>query len=301
MKIFPLGSMFFSQNFNFVGVRRISYGLSILLLILSIIFIITIKFNFGIDFIGGINIELKVNTTPDLALIREILKKLNIGEIILQNIGTKENLAIKIGNINKEFVNHNIDLIKNTLMEQLPYAVDFRKIDFVGPQIGHEIIKSSAIAILLSFFSIIIYIWIRFDLIFGVGIIISLIHDIILCLGFMSISQLDFNLSSVAAILTILGYSVNDSVVIYDRIRENLKKYSQNDIIKLINISINETLSRTIITVVTTLIANLALIIFGGAAIKSFSILVFVGIIIGTYSSIFISAPILLLLKSNKI
>jgi len=193
----------------------------------------------------------------------------------------------------------NIALIKKALQEKFPYEFDYRKVDFVGPQVGDQMIKSGSMAMVLSFLAIMIYIWIRFEWNFGIGVLIALLHDVVLSLGFMSITEYDFNLSTIAAILTVIGYSVNDSVVIYDRIRENLRKYSKKAFSDIINLSVNETLSRTTITVFTTLLANLALILLGGEAIRSFSMLVFVGIFIGTYSSIFISAPILTLFNSK--
>jgi preprotein translocase subunit SecF len=194
-----------------------------------------------------------------------------------------------------------IELIKSTLSSKFPYKFEYRKVDFVGPQIGKQLIKSGAMAMILAFLAIMVYIWVRFEWQFGVGVLVALVHDVILSLGFMSMTGYDFNLSSIAAILTVIGYSVNDSVVIYDRIRENLRKYSNKKIVDLINLSINETLSRTTITVFTTLLANLALIIFGGEAIRSFSILVFFGVFAGTYSSIFISAPILTLFNFKNL
>jgi preprotein translocase subunit SecF len=162
-------------------------------------------------------------------------------------------------------------------------------------------IQSGIMAMLLSFLSIMVYIWIRFEWQFGIGVLAALIHDAVLSLGFLSATKLDFNLSTIAAILTIIGYSVNDTVVIYDRIRENLRKYNKKTIGTIINMSVNETLSRTTITVFTTLLANLALILYGGEAIKSFSVLVFFGILIGTYSSIFISAPIITLFNFKNL
>jgi preprotein translocase subunit SecF len=196
----------------------------------------------------------------------------------------------------------NIALIKKALEENFSYTFDYRKVDFVGPQVGQQMIMSGIMAMVLSFIAIMLYIWVRFEWQFGVGVLIALVHDVIISLGFMSVTKYDFNLSTIAAILTIIGYSVNDSVVIYDRIRDNLRKFNRKGIDEIINTSINETLSRTTITVLTTLLANLALILLGGEAIKSFSILVFFGIFVGTCSSIFISAPILTLfnLKNFK-
>lgn len=295
MQIFPLRIVPESSSFDFMQFKKISYNLSILLSLVSFIWIGIYKFNFGIDFIGGISIELRSDQVPDLPSMREALNDLKIGEVVLQNFGSDKDLSIRVGVSSEENLMHNIELIKTTLNEKFPYKLEYRKVDFVGPQVGAQLIKSGAIAMVLAFLAIMVYVWIRFEWQFGLGVLIALVHDVILSLGFMSITKYDFNLSSIAAILTVIGYSVNDSVVIYDRIRENLRKYSKKSIAEIINLSINETLSRTTITVFTTLLANLALIIWGGEAIRSFSVLVFFGVLVGTYSSIFISAPILTL------
>lgn len=269
--------------------------MSIILLLVSVAWISINQFNFGIDFIGGISMEVRANEEPDLTEMREVLGDLDIGEVVLQNFGTSKDLSIRVGVSSEENLMENIALIKQTLQDNFSYEFDYRKVDFVGPQVGDQMIRSGAMAMILSFIAIMLYIWIRFEWHFGVGVLLALCHDVILSLGFMSITDYDFNLSTIAAILTIIGYSVNDSVVIYDRIRENLRKYSRKGVGDIINLSINETLSRTTITALTTLLANLALILLGGEAIRSFSVLVFFGIFIGTYSSIFISAPILTL------
>ncbi|KJV89151.1 protein-export membrane protein SecF [Rickettsia bellii str. RML An4] len=258
------------------------------------------KFNFGIDFAGGIVIEVRLDQTPDLPKMRQVLGELGIGEVVLQNFGSERDLSIRFGSSSEDNLMKNIELIKSTLQNNFPYNFEYRKVDFVGPQVGRQLIEAGTMAMLFSFAAIMIYIWVRFEWYFGLGILIALVHDVILALGFMSITKLDFNLSTIAAVLTIIGYSVNDSVVIYDRIRENLRKYHKKGITEIINLSINETLSRTILTVVTTLLANLALVLFGGEAIRSFSVLVFFGIIAGTYSSIFISAPILTIFANKK-
>lgn len=239
--------------------------------------------------------EVRVNQDPDLPQMRKILGDLDIGEIVLQNFGSNRDISIRAGISSEEKLMHNIELIKEALKNNFPYEFEYRKVDFVGPQVGGQMISSGIMAMILSFLAIMFYIWIRFEWQFAMGVLAALVHDAVLSLGFMSITRLDFNLSTIAAVLTIIGYSVNDTVVIYDRIRENLRKYNKKSPRSIINMSVNETLSRTTITVFTTLLANLALILYGGEAIRSFSVLVFFGILIGTYSSIFISAPIITL------
>lgn len=295
MRFFPLKLIPTNTNFDFMRIKNINYGISLLLFVISIVWISVYKFNFGIDFIGGISIEVRVDQTPDLAKMREVLGDLDIGEIVLQNFGSDKDISIRAGISSEENLMHNIELIKGALKKNFPYEFEYRKVDFVGPQVGNQMISAGIMAMVLAFLAIMIYIWIRFEWQFALGVLAALVHDTVLALGFMSASGLDFNLSTIAAILTIIGYSVNDTVVIYDRIRENLRKYSKKNVSSLINISINETLSRTTITVFTTLLANLALILYGGEAIRSFSLVVFFGILIGTYSSIFISAPIITL------
>ncbi|WP_341756486.1 MULTISPECIES: protein translocase subunit SecF [unclassified Candidatus Tisiphia] len=300
MKLYPLRLLPDQVNFDFIKFRKVSYTMSIILSLVSIMWIGIYKFNFGIDFAGGIVIEARLDQEPDLTKMREVLNNLKIGEIVLQNFGNQHDLSIRVGSNSEDTLMHNIELLKLTLSNQFPYKFEYRKVDFVGPQVGSHLIRSGIMALILSFLAIMVYTWVRFEWYFGLGILIALLHDAILSLGFMSVMRLDFNLTSIAAVLTIIGYSVNDSVVIYDRIRENLRKSYQKTMPQIINQSINETLSRTILTVVTTLLANLALVIFGGEAIHSFSMLVFFGIIVGTYSSIFISAPILMLFVAKK-
>ena len=295
MRFFPLKLIPTNTNFDFMRIKNINYGISLLLFVISIVWISVYKFNFGIDFIGGISIEVRVDQTPDLAKMREVLGDLDIGEIVLQNFGSDKDISIRAGISSEENLMHNIELIKGALKKNFPYEFEYRKVDFVGPQVGNQMISAGIMAMVLAFLAIMIYIWIRFEWQFALGVLAALVHDTVLALGFMSARGLALNLGTIAAIVTIIGYSVNDTVVIYDRIRENLRKYSKKNVSSLINISINETLSRTTITVFTTLLANLALILYGGEAIRSFSLVVFFGILIGTYSSIFISAPIITL------
>lgn len=292
--------MNYQTNFDFMKWRYVSYLLSIALIAISCISIIFQKFNYGIDFAGGINIEIRTNQKPDLSEMRRVLNDLQIGEILLQSFSNENDLSIKVGVQAEDELMKFIALIKSTLSENFDYQIDYRKVDFVGPQVGSQMIKLGMNAMILSFLSIMLYVWIRFEWQFSVGVILALIHDVILGLGMMSIMQYDFNLSTIAAVLTIIGYSVNNSVVIYDRVKENLRKLVNKSISEIINISINGTLSRTIVTTFTTLLANFALIVMGGEAIRSFSVLVFFGILVGTFSSICLAAPILTLLNLKK-
>jgi preprotein translocase subunit SecF len=300
MKIYPLRLIPQNTSYDFIKLGIPACVLSLLLSLITISYVIYCGFNLGIDFAGGVSIEIRSDAPVEVSRMRSVLNKLDIGEVVIQSFGDSRDIGLRIGTSGQKDLSHNVSLIKSTLLNELPYKLDYRKVDLVGPQIGDNLIASGTSALLLSFLAIMIYIWIRFEWYFGVGVLIALMHDAILSLGFMSFTRLDFNLSTIAAILTVIGYSVNDSVVIYDRIRENLRKYGKKEISQIINISVNETLSRTTLTVLTTLLAALSLIIYGGEAINSFSILVFFGILIGTYSSIFISAPILIFLKKFR-
>lgn len=301
MKLYPLRLWESNTSVDFMSLRKINYTISAVLTILSIGWISIFGFNFGIDFVGGVTIEMRTIDKPNVSELREVITKLDIGEVMVNTFGNENDVSIRVGS-HKNDVNltEKVHKIKEVINSHYPLKVDYRKVDFVGPQVGGSLIKSGIYAVTLSFLGIMIYIWMRFEWQFGLGVLIALVHDSIIALGIMSVTRLDFNLSTVAAILAIIGYSVNDSVVIYDRIRENLRKYASRTIDEIINVSVNETLSRTTLTVVTTLLAALALIIFGGEAIRSFSILVFVGILFGTYSSIFISSPILTLFKLER-
>jgi preprotein translocase subunit SecF len=306
MQLIPLRLIPDNTKIDFMGKKWGAFIITFLLVLTSFGFFFSKGLNYGIDFTGGVLIEARMGTAPDLSLMRHSLNELNIGEVSLQNVGSDKDILIRLGahSASSEMQQKNIDLIKATIANKFGDNIDYRKIDYVGPQVGEELIRNGIYATILSFFAIMCYIWIRFEWQYGVGLLIALIHDTIVSIGFMSYMNLEFNLTSIAALLTIIGYSVNDSVVIYDRIRENMRKYKKITTAELINISINETLSRTILTVSTTLLATLALIIYAGEAVRSFSLVVFSGIIIGTYSSIYISAPILIyfnLINNNKI
>lgn len=301
MKLYPLRLWESNTSVDFMRLRTINYSISLIFTLISITWIAIFGFNFGIDFAGGITIEMRTAEKPNVAELRDVLTKLDIGEVMVNTFGNENDIAVRIGvHKNDGNLTEKVHKIKEVLNHHLHNKIDYRKVDFVGPQVGGNLIKSGIYAVSLSFLGIMIYIWIRFEWQFGLGVLIALMHDGVIALGLMSFTRLDFNLSTIAAILAIIGYSVNDSVVIYDRIRENLRKYASRSIDDIINLSVNETLSRTTLTVVTTLLAALSLILFGGEAIRSFSILVFVGILFGTYSSIFISSPILTLFKLER-
>jgi preprotein translocase subunit SecF len=279
-----------------MSIHKIALMLSIIFMIGSLILVFTKGLNYGIDFAGGILIEARIDENPDISKIREVLSS-KINDIHIQESGEND-VQIRVSKASQD-QDKLIKKIQNILEENFT-KVEYRKIDFVGPQVGSELILKGFLALFLSFIFIMIYIWIRFDWQFGLGGIFALLHDAIVTLGFFSITGLEFNLTSIASILTIIGYSINDSVVIYDRIRENLRNYQKMDLQLLINSSTNSTLSRTILTASTTLISLLALILFGGEALFSFSVATFFGIALGTYSSIYISAPILLYFDPRK-
>jgi preprotein translocase SecF subunit len=278
-----------------MAIHKIALIFSIISIIVSIGLVAFKGLNLGIDFAGGILIEARINQKFATSEIREKLSQ-QIDDIHIQE--SDNDIIIRVAKPQGE-PNLLIEKIKNILAENYS-NIEYRKIDFVGPQVGSELIFKGLLALILSFIFIMIYIWIRFDWQFGVGGIFALIHDTFLTLGFFALTGIEFNLTSIASILTIIGYSINDSVVIYDRIRENLKLNPKIDLSNLINSSTNSTLSRTILTASTTLISLLALILFGGEALFSFSMATFFGILIGTYSSIYISAPILLYFDPRK-
>lgn len=281
---------------DFMRVHKLALFMSVFCIIASLLLVFTKGLNFGIDFAGGILIEARIGENLDVAKVRELITA-EVKDVQIQNVDQKD-LLIRVAKTNEEqsVVVKKIQEILNKNFSN----VEYRKIDYVGPQVGAELIWKGFLALFLSFVFLMIYIWIRFDWQFGLGGIFALLHDAVLTLGFYSVSGLEFNLTSIAAILTIIGYSINDSVVIYDRIRENLRRYRKMDLDDLINSSTNSTLSRTVLTSGVTLASLLALMLFGGEALHSFSTAAFFGIIIGTYSSIYISAPILIYLDPRK-
>lgn len=250
--------------------------------------------NYGIDFTGGILMEIRTEKTISLSPLRKALEKEDFGEVALQNFGESSDILIRIQTKENTDQAKTVEHVKGIVTQVTGDKTEFRKIDYVGPTVGRELLKSGILASVLALGAIMLYLWFRFEWQYGMGGLLALIHDAIMVLGFYAVSGFDFGLTAVAAVLTIIGYSINDSVVIYDRIRENMRKYKQMGLSDLINLSINETLSRTILTASTTLVAALVLLVFGGEVIRGFSAALVFGIIIGTYSSIYISAPVLI-------
>ena len=292
-----------TPKISFVENRKKFYILSLFFAIISIFSLWIKELNFGIDFKGGLLVEIKHENNIELEVLRNNVAELNYGDFTLQKLdNSNDNFLIKI-ELSSDMKGNQETLIaklKEKIKNNFEGKVDYRRIEYVGPTVSKELIMTGIIAILIAIFSMLIYIWFRFELPFAIGAVLALVHDTILTIGMFSITSLEFNLSTVAAILLIIGYSMNDTVVVYDRVRENLKKFKKLDTFSLLNKSINETLSRTINTTATTILALLALFIFGGNIIKDFSLAMIWGIVIGTYSSILIATPILLNMKIRK-
>ena len=287
-------------NFNFNKYFRLFNFFSIFLIIVSIFLLIFKGLNFGVDFKGGTIIELRATDKQiTISQIRQSFLNMNLGDVTVKEFGDENDFLIKFekkGDNNSELITE----IKNDLVKSIGSGFNFRRVENVGPKVSSELLKSGIIAISLSLAAMLFYIWIRFEWQFSVGAILALFHDVLLTLGVFSLFSLEINLSIVAAVLTIVGYSMNDTVVIFDRVRENLKKFADIKIYDLTNISINETLSRTIITSITTLLALFSIYIFGGHILKGFSLAMILGVLFGTYSSIYIANPILILLKVSQ-
>ena len=286
-----------NKKFNFSSKFRSANIFSLFIFVASVLFILFKGLNYGIDFKGGTLIEIRLeNKDVKVSDIRDSLKKISLGDVNVKNFGENSDFLIKI----EEKLNNNEELIskiKTTLNQDLNEEVNYRRVESVGPKVSTELLKSGVISIGLALLMMLFYIWFRFEWQFSLGSIIALFHDVIITLGIFSILSIEINLSIVAAVLTIVGYSMNDTVVIYDRIRENLSKYNKLEIDQISNLSVNETLSRTLITSVTTLLALFSIFILGGEILKGFSFAMILGVIIGTYSSIFVASPVLKYLK----
>jgi len=279
-------------SYRFMWYARFFYALSGLLMIASVVLFATKGLNFGIDFKGGTVIEIQTKGPADLASIRSTLGALALGEVEIQGLGSPDQVMIRVGTQpGEEGQQETLNRIRQALGPDVTYL----RTEIVGPKVSAELAQTGTMAVLISMVGILIYIWFRFEWQFAIGAILSLIHDVVLTIGLFCLLDIQFNLTIIAAVLTIVGYSLNDTVVVFDRIRENLRKYKSMRLISLIDLSLNSTLSRTILTSLTTFLAMLALFVFGGEVLRGFTFAMLWGVIIGTYSSIYVAAPVLLL------
>ena len=282
-----------NKNITFTNFFKKMNVVSLILIILSILILVFKGLNLGVDFKGGTLIELRVESkVSNIADIRQSLLRMNLGDVNVKKFGKENDYLIKVElteTDNPDFVKS----INKRLSSDLASEVNFRRVENVGPKVSKELLQDGLLAITLALAAMLFYIWIRFEWQFSLAAIFAIIHDVLITIGIFSFLSYEINLSIVAAVLTIVGYSMNDTVVIFDRIRENLKKFLRLSIIEISNKSINETLSRTLITSVTTLLALASIYVFGGSILKGFSFAMIVGVIIGTYSSIFVATPIL--------
>ncbi|MDA7831841.1 protein translocase subunit SecF [Candidatus Pelagibacter sp.] len=284
---------------NFNKFYKLFNLISLSLVVVSVLLLFFKGLNFGVDFKGGTLIELRSNDKGvNVTSLRQSFNNMNLGDFNVKKFGNENDFLIQIEK--KDTSANAIEIIKKDLTSSLGASFNFRRVENVGPKVSSELLKSGIIAIALSLAAMLFYIWIRFEWQFSLGAILALFHDVIITLGLFSLFSLEINLSIVAAVLTIVGYSMNDTVVIYDRVRENLRKFSDIKIYDLTNISINETLSRTIITSATTLLALVSIYLFGGEILKGFSLAMIMGVIFGTYSSIYIANPILVKLRVSQ-
>ncbi len=303
MKFIPLQPIPSDIAIDFLGKKWLAFGLSIFLILGTCVLLATRGLNYGIDFSGGIVIAIRTPETVKLDTLRTLLSNPEFGEVSLQHIGSNRDILIRLQAISgvADAQAKAIAHVKRILAENVSTNIEYRKVDYVGPQVGRELIMAGALSLALAFAGIAIYIWLRFELQYGIGALLAIIHDGILTIGFYSLFGIEFNLTSVAAILTVIGYSVNDSVVIYDRIRENLRKYRKMPLEELLNSSLNSTLSRTILTAGSVIAALVAFVLFGGEVIRGFSLAMLFGVLVGTYSSIYISAPVLIFINPRQL
>ncbi len=289
-----------TPDFKFVRYNRRAFVVSSVLIIGSLVAFLIQGLNYGIDFKGGILVEISSSEPVDIGNLRGRMQTLELGEVQIQQFGTPTDVLIRVaeadGAVSTERDLSAVDAIRQDLEGEF----EIRRVEIVGPQVSRELIQTGLLAVVAAISSMLIYIWFRFEWQFSVGAVMALVHDVILTIGVFSLLQLDFNLSILAAILTIVGYSMNDTVVVYDRVRENLRKYKKMDISELLDIAINQTLSRTVMTSVTTLLALIALYTLGGEVIRGFTFAMIWGVLVGTYSSIFIAAPLLIQLGVKR-
>ena len=284
---------------NFLNIKNIATIISIVALVSSVFFILFKNLNFGIDFKGGTLIEIKKDHDLTISNIRSQLSDLGLGDIQIQTFGSADVVLIRIENSSGLISNSDMNSI-NIIKTNLGSKIEIQRTEIVGPKVSSELVQKGLIAIIVAVILMLFYIWVRFEWQFSIGAVIALIHDVIITIGIFSFFQIEFNLSIIAALLTIIGYSMNDTVVVYDRIRENLRKYKSLEIYQLINQSLNETMSRTVLTSFTTLLALFSLYFLGGEVLKGFTLAMIIGVFIGTYSSIFIASQIILYLNVKR-
>lgn len=293
LRLVPAGT-----KIPFLGLHKLSFALSALVVVISIGLYAAVGLNFGIDFRGGTLIEIKTKGPADIQALRSQLGSLGLGDIQIQEFGAPDEVLIRV---EQQTGGEDVQQIAITKVKgSLGNSVEYRRVEVVGPKVSGELIQSGTLAVIAAIFAVLVYIWFRFEWQFSAGAVLALVHDVVITIGLFSALQLEFNLSIIAALLTIVGYSLNDTVVVFDRVRENLRKYKKMPLMELLDVSINETLSRTVLTSVTTMIALAALYIFGGEVIRGFTFAMMWGVIIGTYSSIFIAAPLLLRLGVKR-
>ncbi|KYO57640.1 protein translocase subunit SecF [Tistrella mobilis] len=289
-------------NIDFLRYRIAALVFTALLTVATIGLVVGKGLNFGIDFTGGVLVEVETSGPADLGAMREALGDGSFGDVSLQNFGADNAVLIRLGQDAGEgdAQGRMVEALRQTLSEKVDPNIQIQRAEFVGPKVGQELIEGAVIAFVVAIAAMMIYVWFRFEWQFGVGAVAALFHDVIMTIGMYAVTGYEFNLTSVAAVLTIIGYSLNDTVVIFDRVRENLRKYRDMTILELLNRALNDTLSRTIMTGFTTLIALFALYFVAGSALAGFTFAMIAGVFIGTYSTIFIAVPILVYLNLQK-
>jgi preprotein translocase SecF subunit len=295
IRFFPI-----APNLDFVGKRMAMLAASAGLVLASLLLFAILGLNFGVDFRGGILIEVKTRGPADLGDMRSRLGALGLGEVTLQEFGADDEVLI---NLQRQAGDESaqgaaVEVVKEALGASV---MEYRRTEFVGPKVGEELKIAGALATVLAILGIALYVWFRFEWQFALAALVSLIHDVIAMIGFFALTQIEFNLATLAAVLTVAGYSINDTVVVFDRVREALRKYKKMPLLELLNMSVNQTLSRTILTSFTTLLALIALAVFGGAVIRGFSTSLIWGILVGTYSSFGLAVPLLSLMNLRRI
>jgi preprotein translocase SecF subunit len=282
-------------KFAFMRFRRMTFPFSAFLSVLSVLLFFGWGMNFGIDFKGGTLVEMQSRAAAaDIAGIRQRAEALGFGEVEVQQFGTPQDVSVRVElQPGGEQAQQNV---VSRLRETFGDAYEFRRVEVVGPRVSGELVQSGTLGVILAIFGVLVYLWFRFEWQFAIGAVVATLHDLVLTIGFFALTQIEFNMTSIAAILTIIGYSLNDTVVVYDRVREIMRKYKRMGVVDMLDLSMNSTLSRTLITGVSTFLVLVSLAIFGGEVIKGFAYAMLFGLVVGTYSSVFIAAPILIYL-----